>query len=889
MQTTCFILSLSRPLSQPVPYALHCPLEDNADSISLARSISKDSLASNIMTPKHMLRPGSRMSQHRLSGQSLLSHMRIEDEEEEIEEEELVSVIHPSSLSRHRLGSDMEQDELEIQSAVSSSRVGNTRRSPRLETGPVTTDHQADSFYLEPLMPAVPKPAKEKSVSLNKEEESGESRYRGAVAARKPSGNVLGTSQRKPLPPESNRSTFTAITAAESAPSSLKPPTERISPSGKKHSQGFFLHLSGEPDSHSPLPTASEVGHDSDSDIADLEEDEEENDQMELLKEVGKRGKGKCSGEGGVYECGEGEGESAKLREDMKLSEWDDKEDHSGCSSPCLSTVSWSSSCSALGSASVKMTSFAEKKLLKLGLRDGFSSTSSSQKTTPDGSDFTPCPPWQIKSESSSGWLGKEPGPVLAKNMMVNPSVVPSELLQLHMQLEEQRRAIEYQKKKMEALSAKQRLKLGKAAFLNIVKKGGGRSDTLPLPTKQSSQLSVADRSKSKTTACRDDSCLDALKVQAKAGQAEGGQISRDNRLSLESGAEPDLNECSRSIDILNEAISSIQQQMMQLSLQQNLLMKQSVVSPPDTVQSVPGTTPSTTQTTSTSDSKSYAVHFVDISDSISVPARRPPKLSSSQRGKISERKRREEKIKFNKQAPECTFSPGENSEDPEAGVNVESPRSEKGVQRSMTFRVHDGTGEGTGRFPEKLQTQDPPVISSTLLSPLQAAESEKNKADIAGKEMLDGEESTRIKGQLIQVDLSEVKEPLEAGGADVTDCTTEGEQKSVLGFFFKVKSHFHITCHSKDSFSILASSDQHPKHRFKLNCDGSFIFQDDEKAEDEMAKRRAAFLLKQQRKAEEARLRKQQQEAESELKRDENRYVYAGVCFHLTGKSRLS
>lgn len=41
------------------------------------------------------------------------------------------------------------------------------------------------------------------------------------------------------------------------------------------------------------------------------------------------------------------------------------------------------------------------------------------------------------------------------------------------------------------------------------------------------------------------------------------------------------------------------------------------------------------------------------------------------------------------------------------------------------------------------------------------------------------------------------------------------------------------------------------------------------------MAKRRAAFLLKQQRKAEESRLRKQQQEAESELKRDEARFVF--------------
>lgn len=743
------------------------------------------------------------MPQHRLSGQSLLSHMHIEDEEEEIEEEELVAVIHPSAFSRHRLGSDMEQDELEIQSAAGTSRVSNIHRSPCIDTGPITPDHQADSYYLEPLMPAVPKPAKEKSISLNKEEESGESRCRAAVGARKAAGNVPSTSERKAPVTESNRSTFTPI-PAELVPSSLRPPTEGsvgICPSGKKHSQGFYLHLTGEPDSHSPLSTALEVGHDSDSDIADLEEDDEEDDQLELLREVVKRGKGKCLEEEAVYECGEVEGESAKLREDLKLSERDDKEDRSGCSSPCHSTVSWASSCSASGSASVRMTSFAERKLLKLGLRDGFSSTSSSQKTTPDGSDVTPCPPWQLRSDSSSGWLGKEPGPVLGKHIMVNPSVVPSELLQLHMQLEEQRRAIEYQKKKMEALSAKQRLKLGKAAFLNIVKKGGGKSDTLPLPLKHSSssELRAADRGKAKTQSSRDDSCLDALKVQVNAGQPEGGHINKDNRLNTlvqDNVAEPDFNECSRSIDLLNEAISSIQQQMMQLSLQQDLLMKQSVVSPPDSIQSVPGTTTNTTQTASTtSDSKSYAVHFVDISDSNSVPSRRPPKLSSSQRSKVLERKQNKEKmasLKSNNQTPECTSSSRENTGgDLETGVSVESSKLERSVQRSTTFRVHDGTGEGTVRSSEKSQTQDPPVISSTSVSPSQSSEPEESKADNSGKEVLGGEESTRVKGQLIEVDLSELKDPMEDGSADVTVCVAEGEQKNVLGFFFKVKSKF--------------------------------------------------------------------------------------------------
>ncbi|XP_040914808.1 calmodulin-regulated spectrin-associated protein 1a [Toxotes jaculatrix] len=836
-----------RPLSQPVPYALHFPMEDDADSISLARSISKDSLASNIMniTPKHMLGSGPHLPQHRLSGQSLLSHMRIEDEEEEIEEEELVAVIHPYAFSRHGPGSDMEQDELEIQSATSSSRVLNTRCSPRLDAGPFTPDHQADSYYLEPLMPAIPKPAKEKSISLNKQEESGESRCRAAGAARKAATNVSTTSQRKTPVAESNRNTFTPIPVAESVPSSLRPPTEGsivISPSENKQPQGFFLHLSGEPDHHS-----LEAGHDSDSDIADLDEDDEEDDQTELTREVVKRGKGKCLEEGDV--CEFGEGESVKLREDLKVSERDDKEDSSGRSSPCLSTISWASSCSASGSASVKMTSFAERKLLKLGLRDGFSSTSSSQKTTPDGSEIAPCPPWQLRSDCTSSWLGKEPGSVLGNNMTGSSPVVPSELLQLHMQLEEQRRAIEYQKKKMETLSARQRLKLGKAAFLNIVKKGGGRSDTLPLPLKhsqESSELTTADKNKAKIQSCRDDSCLDALKVQVKADQPEGGQMNRDNRLNTRSqdcGAEPGFNECSRSIDLLNEAISSIQQQMMQLSLQQDLLMKQSVVSPPELVESGPSTTPNTTPNTtqtasSTSDSRSFAVHFVDISGSNSFPARRPPKLSSSQRSKGSDRKQDKENskiasIKSNTQSPEGTPSPKEiTGGDQETGNIVESSRPERSIQRNTTFRVHGGIGEGTGRFPEKPQSQDPPVTSSTPVSPSQTAGPQEIKADNSGKDALGGDESTRVKGQLIEVDLSELKDPLEDGSADVTDCTVENEQRNVLGFFFK----------------------------------------DDEKAEDEMAKRRAAFLLKQQRKAEEARLRKQQQEAEGELKRDEAR-----------------
>ncbi|KAK2109150.1 Calmodulin-regulated spectrin-associated protein 1 [Saguinus oedipus] len=98
----------------------------------------------------------------------------------------------------------------------------------------------------------------------------------------------------------------------------------------------------------------------------------------------------------------------------MKVKEHEDKDDAIGRSSPCLSTASQISSVSVASGS-------------------------------------------KQKREQSPGRHGRDPASLLA-----------SELVQLHMQLEEKRRAIEAQKKKMEALSARQRLKLGKAAFLPV-------------------------------------------------------------------------------------------------------------------------------------------------------------------------------------------------------------------------------------------------------------------------------------------------------------------------------------------------------------------------------------------------------------------------------------
>uniref|UniRef100_A0A8C8GFU0 Uncharacterized protein n=1 Tax=Oncorhynchus tshawytscha TaxID=74940 RepID=A0A8C8GFU0_ONCTS len=809
-----------RPLSQPVPYALHFPLERECDGLSLAHSISKDSLGSNIIsiTPKHM--PGGpgmgvQLPPHRLNGQDMMAHIRFKDKE--MEEEELVAIIHPAALARcygpraSPESDEMEQDDLEVQSEV-TSRVSNARHAYCLAAP--HPDPQPESFYLEPLMPAVFKTAKEKSISLNKEEESGESTSK-AVLKRTTEGLNC---------------TFTPIPNVEATSGPFRPPTKggtgssqlplmgAAEPITRDQSCGFFLHLSPEPGyqtttflglapSYSPFPTAittAWVGRESCSEIANLEEEEEEED------------KGEPEG---------GEGESAKLREDMKVCEREDKEGleaWSGPSSPCLSTASWASS--VCNSGTMRMTSFAERKLHRKvnSFPDDCSNNSSSQKTTPDGSESAPYTLgglWCLQAPSPCR-LAKD-GALRVRKEVGTTNVLASELVQLHMQLEEQRRSIEHQKKKLETISACQRLKLGKAAFLNIVKKGGGKNNTLPQPLKH---LETQYQTAGKDKACRDDSCLDVLKGQRKEGQQ---QRDRDNRTNSggagppdEAGVEPGLSECSRSIELLNEAISAIQQQMMQLSLQQDRLIKQN-------------------STVTPTDSKFRpAVRFMETITT-APPARRPPKLSSgcSPRTKPAELKLTKEngrpasKTSTLASNTDPRRSPGwhttsrggqdrdqSQNSSPTCVIFTESPRAlERGTLRSTTFKIRDDANQRSHRDGPTFNPKHTPPKDSTPY----------------GKEIEPGEEGGRGKGQLIEVDLSDLKEPSEGKDSDIGDTSADGEQKSGLGFFFK----------------------------------------DDEKmAEDERAKRRAHFLLKQQRKMDEARLRKLQTEAESEQKRDEAR-----------------
>lgn len=744
----------------------------SGDSVSLARSISKDSLASNVVnvTPKHQtsVHQLPQAAMRRVNGHGLLGNVNIEDEEETL------------AVAR-------------TDGSVMPKRVDGTQATATVGAKPSTEPKPAPgSFYLEPLMPAMLKTAKEKSVCLNKEEESGEGpNSSGRGSLRRGDGSTSAVRRKAPC---SLNQTFTP--PGEEEDLSVEPPqgqagfrpivTSSVDPSSKEPAGGFYLHS----DSEEP-----KSGQGVEAELEDLDEEEEDLDEAVTTKDPNWTRKA-------CIEVDEEE-ESAKLQEDMNVKEHKDKDMNggSGHSSPCLSAHSQASS---MASGSVRMTSFAERKAQQQRFgsnHDLRSSASSSQRTTPDGSESSGplTSSWRLKRDQSpSSPLG---GSSRTGDGSGGANVLASEIVQLRMQLEEKRRAIEHQKKKMEVLSARQRQKLGKAAFLNIVKKGGGKSDTLPNPLK--ADISKDELSGEKGPSSKDDMCVDALRGDKDVeGTTPPGALEADkkgNSGSFYQEEELDLNECSRSIELLNEAIGSIQQQMMQLSLQQEMLMKQNVQSPP-------GATPPPPLTSDkNSDSKAGAsFHFVEhLSGTSTAPTRKPPKLSSGRgsRSKPSELKIAKEQSRHASRTLTPTQSGSETLPHPRQLAGGRSPKAEQpdsprnptkeetidrpgsGHVRSATFRLRD---EANLRLPTRvdLTAVVAPEVSFDECLSSTMRESELNSSDGSGKENIPSEEVQRSKTHLIEVDLSDLKDE---AAEDGTTEEGDGEQKSVMGFFFKV------------------------------------------------------------------------------------------------------
>ncbi|XP_006900641.1 PREDICTED: calmodulin-regulated spectrin-associated protein 1 [Elephantulus edwardii] len=828
----------SRPVSQTAPFSLYhgasCDGDPaSSDTISLARSISKDSLASNIVsvTPQNQPHPTAT----RTNGKGLLGNVNMEDEEEE-----LLAIIRTDAAP---LGADVP--------GPRASGLPGARSAQR----DATPDGRPESFFLEPLLPAVLKPAKEKQVTT-KEDERGEGRPRGLLTKRLSEGHQPVARRRVGSAHGTHdlARTFTPISCSD-FPATIDPslleaglpsastagePCGRPLASGSVHpssqvqpSDGFFLHVVRAVDDaedrlagacvRSPSPPGPEpwtiLRQDSDSDVLDIEDAEQDRPV--------------------AITC-PGEEESAKLQEDLTVREHEDKDEASGRSSPCLSTISQLSSVS-LASGSVKMTSFAERKLQRLNSYETKSSTSSSQKTTPDASESCPAPltTWKQKREQSPSGQGRD-----------HASLLASELAQLHMQLEEKRRAIEAQKKKMEALSARQRLKLGKAAFLHVVKKGKAEGAPQPLrPEHLTKEYAQHNGEASEDAAAKSEGRRDALHLEPhdmdkdadKDGLALAPHQPREScaphecekarglpAALLEDGEGLDVGECELSIEKLSETISTLQQAILKISQQQEQLLTKPPALPP------------APRNGSQDQKAKAAIHFVEpLSPTAVTGHRKPPRLGQGR----GSRSGRPAELKVPKDRPQGSRSKtptpsietlphlrplppnGQARTPPELGLDGAAEPGSDTRDRLLfdSYRLHDENNQRTF------------VLSSAPDANILSEALEKSARE-AGKENVPLEEPLRAKASLIEVDLADLKAPDEDGDLDLPDSTgglvSDGDQKPGLGFFFK----------------------------------------DEQKAEDELAKKRAAFLLKQQRKAEEARMRKQQLEAEVELKRDEAR-----------------
>lgn len=221
-------------------------------------------------------------------------------------------------------------------------------------------------------------------------------------------------------------------------------------------------------------------------------------------------------------------------------------------------TDSPASSSGGSGGGLVRMTSFAEQKFRKLEGR------SSGGTTTPDSSDINV--PYTHPARTTSSQFSTPPLPITSSSPATPSSRDPShfiasEMIQLRMKLEEKRRAIEAQKKKVEAAFTRHRQKMGRTAFLNVVKRkgvtaplspnSGGTETPSPEPLASSKEDSVE-----RVERCKPDGA--APKSPCEDGMTPG---------------EVDLAEYTRSIERLNTSLGFLQTEMQRLAQQQEKIM----------------------------------------------------------------------------------------------------------------------------------------------------------------------------------------------------------------------------------------------------------------------------------------------------------------------------
>ncbi|KAI4894762.1 hypothetical protein NFI96_013539 [Prochilodus magdalenae] len=520
--------------------------------------------------------------------------------------------------------------------------------------------------------------------------------------------------------------------------------------------------------------------------------------------------------------------------------------------SPCPSSVSTKSPIPGTPTPGIKMTSFAEQKLKKLN-PNMEAKGGSSQVTTPDSSD--------LNIPHSVSWA---PSPEVspAHHPQKDPAqAMAAEMVQLRMRLEEKRRAIEAQKKKVEAAFTRHRQKMGRNAFLTVVKR---KSDgTSPLHD------NAPNSENEKTPADKPQPTKSPVKTPGDEGASEA-----------------DLLEYTRSIEKLNASLSFLQAEMQRLAQQQEVIMQMReqqawVVSPPQ---------------------PSPKKQLQDIRGSGTRSSGSPSPADSPRATHRSPTNLKRKSASFHSKTPR-TPRPSELKITPFNRV-LTVPQSvdsiphlrrfspSQSVSSSFAYLGDNKTSTLGAEATDKDNMQAPEGSIGDLTSPtkdIQEAVIETAVVDSAAKE------SEEVKDEEINMKESGVDE-------DEEEKRPEGEIKPTVESSVSevlsqaVKETVIVTPTEKPAdfvsqsslievpLSVLKPLDgQDLEERGERQITGEnldddqkmccgFFFKDDMKGEDSMAMKRAALLEKRLRRERESQQRKQQLEAELEQKKEEAR-----------------
>ncbi|KAG8441225.1 hypothetical protein GDO86_006827 [Hymenochirus boettgeri] len=204
---------------------------------------------------------------------------------------------------------------------------------------------------------------------------------------------------------------------------------------------------------------------------------------------------------------------------------------------------------SSMGSGT-KMTSFAEQK------------KKMNAKMTPDGSPSS----LPLNSSTTTTWAQK------AEESPVKSPALNSEMSQLSARLEEKRKAIEAQKKRIEAIFTKHRQRLGKSAFLQLNKKEGEEmgEEEGKLSPDEGLPKDVEDEGIRKQDGAEDEKNDEKMAVMRNRGEK---QVSFSPDV-LKDGLDNNLGDYNRAVAKLNSALTSLQSDMQRLSDQQDKFVK---------------------------------------------------------------------------------------------------------------------------------------------------------------------------------------------------------------------------------------------------------------------------------------------------------------------------